>query len=313
MTPEVLPEKDVHETALVPSIASDHELSTIIANAERGIEAFKKIKAIALKVTNSQDWVDENGKPYLQGSGAEKVGRLFGVNWTIDQNVKLDTYPDGHFMYTYFGVFSWRGAMIEAIGTRSSRDPFFSRAKGQDIPPTEIDHGDLKKSAYTNCIANGITRILGIRNLTWDEVRSGGIDQEKAGKVEYKGTSSNAEGDITTIGFGKHKGKTLAEVPTDYLQWLLKDMVDKKQKPLLQEAIKTELENRRSGGIKDAEKPVPSPLDTLDAALVKAKTQDEAKAAWTGWVATAGLTDEQIGEGGARYNARHKELREAGV
>ena len=43
------------------------------------------------------------------------------------------------------------------------------------------------------------------------------------------------------------------------------------------------------------------------------KTQEEAKAAWTAWVGTEGLTEEQIGEGGARYNARHKELKEAGV
>ena len=34
-------------------------------------------------------------------------------------------------------------------------------------------------------VVNGVTRILGIRNLTWEEVKDGGIDKSKAPKVNY--------------------------------------------------------------------------------------------------------------------------------
>jgi hypothetical protein len=144
-----------------------------------------KIKQLCLKVCNTNDFLDQGGKPYLAVSGAEKIARLFGVSWTIYEPV-LEIDPEtGHFQYTYSGKFSLGGASIEAIGTRSSKDPFFSRAKGADIPPSEIDRGDLKKSAYTNCIGNGVTRLLGIRAMTWEEVRAGGVDTAKVGKVTY--------------------------------------------------------------------------------------------------------------------------------
>lgn len=166
----------------------------VAEQAEKRIEAVNKIKMLALKVTNHQDWVDMGGKPYLQGSGSEKVARLFGISWTISEPV-LETSDDGHFSYTYMGVFSLSGASIEAVGTRSSKDPFFSRSKGKDLPPSEIDRGDIKKAAYSNCTANGVTRLLGIRNLTWNEVRDSGVNVSGVNKVEYGNKSANIPDD----------------------------------------------------------------------------------------------------------------------
>lgn len=151
--------------------------------AERKIEAVKKIKIMALAVTNSGDWIDEGGRPYLQSSGAEKIARLFGISWNIEEPL-VEYDEDGHFTYTYKGTFSIKGVTIEAVGTRSSRDPFFSKSHGKDIPPSEISKADVKKSAFTNLTANGITRLLGIRNLTWEELKEAGINPSK--KVEFK-------------------------------------------------------------------------------------------------------------------------------
>jgi len=138
------------------------------------------VKQVALAVTNPQDWVDQDGRPYLQASGGEKVARLFGISWRIEEpTVERDS--DGHYTYTYKGTFALQsGIEIEAIGTRSSRDKFFTtryEGKGDDrqrieLTPVLVDRGDVKKSAYTNLLANGITRLLGLRNLTWDEVEA---------------------------------------------------------------------------------------------------------------------------------------------
>ena len=187
----VLPEDNL------PMLGND-TLLQLAAKAEKQIEAIKTIKSVVLKVTNPQDWVDQNGRPYLQASGGEKVARIFGISWTIGEPL-LETEPDGHFAYTYKGVFTLQGISIEAIGTRSSKDGFFKKY-GQDaqsgekttLPPSEIDKGDVKKSAYTNLIGNGITRLLGIRNLTWEEVIAGGIDKSKTGSVKYKGAGDQA-------------------------------------------------------------------------------------------------------------------------
>jgi hypothetical protein len=149
-------------------IMSDN-LVAIAQAAEKRVAAIRRIKAVALSVTNKNDWLDQEGRPYLWGSGAEKVARLFGISWRVDEPV-LYVEDDGHYAYTYKGEFGMGVSTIEAIGSRSSRDPFFSRSHGQDVPLDKIDRQDVKKAAYTNCVGNGVTRLLGIRNLTWEEV-----------------------------------------------------------------------------------------------------------------------------------------------
>ena len=172
----------VSEKDLLP--LPDDSIIEAAQQAERKIEAVKKIKTMALAVTNSNDWIDEGGKPYLQSSGAEKIARLFGISSVIDEPT-IEYDEDGHFTYTYRGTFSIKGVSIEAVGTRSSRDPFFSKSHGKEIPPSEISKADVKKAAFTNLTANGITRLLGIRNLTWEELKEAGI--KSAGKkVEFK-------------------------------------------------------------------------------------------------------------------------------
>jgi len=179
---------------LLPAIA-DNTLIAIAEQAEKRVDAMNKIKRMALKLTNPHDWVDESGRPYLQASGAEKVARLFGISWRISEPIK-ETAEGGHFIYTYHGEFSLAGATIEAVGTRSSKDGFFKKYKYQgegddrekiELPASEIDPGDVKKAAYTNLLANGITRLLGIRNLTYGELAEyAGIQQSQVTSVEYK-------------------------------------------------------------------------------------------------------------------------------
>lgn len=173
----------------MPAISSD-SLIAMAEQAGKRIEAVKAIKQTSLKVTNENDWVDQNGKPYLQASGGEKIARLFGISWTIDEPT-IEYEESGHFTYTYKGVFSLANASIEAIGTRSSKDGFFKKYEWEngvkkELPVSAISKDDVKKSAYTNLIGNGITRLLGIRNLTYDDLKISGIDVTKITKVEYK-------------------------------------------------------------------------------------------------------------------------------
>lgn len=169
----------------LPAIADD-SLLAIAEVAEKRIDAMIKIKRLALKMTNAHDWTDQGGKPYLQVSGSEKVGRLFGISWRIDEPM-LESEEGGHFGYTYKGYFTLAGVTIEVIGTRSSKDPFFKKYKdGAELPPSAIDKGDVKKAAYTNLLGSGITRILGLRNLTWSELETAGINKDAVSKVDFK-------------------------------------------------------------------------------------------------------------------------------
>lgn len=183
---------------IVPVIASE-TLIAIAEQAEKRADAMNKIKKVAIKLTNKFDWTDQGGKPYLQVSGAEKIARLFGISWRIDEP-EFEREESGHFTYSYKGYFSLAGATIEAIGTRSSKDGFFKKygyesGSKQELPPSEIDKGDVKKSAYTNCIGNGITRLLGIRNMTYEDLQEfAGITQDMIGKVDYKKSGKQDQG-----------------------------------------------------------------------------------------------------------------------
>ena len=179
---------EVVDSSLVP-VASE-ALVELAAQAERRVEAINKIKQYSLRLTQPGDWVDQNGRPYLQVSGAEKIARLFGISWRIDEPIREDL-EGGHYIYTYKGYFSLAGAEIEAIGSRSSKDPFFKRyvyvnGERKELPPSEIDPGDVKKAAYTNCIGNGITRLLGLRNISYEDLEKvAGIKREQITKIKY--------------------------------------------------------------------------------------------------------------------------------
>jgi hypothetical protein len=177
----------------LPAI-SDDSLLAVAEAAEKRIDAMVKIKRLSLKMTNPHDWTDQGGKPYLQVSGAEKIGRLFGISWRIDEP-SIDHEEGGHFGYTYKGYFTLAGVTIEVIGTRSSKDPFFKKYKdGTELPASAIDKGDVKKAAYTNLLGSGITRILGLRNLTWEELEAAGITQGAVTKVDFKEKGKKKEG-----------------------------------------------------------------------------------------------------------------------
>lgn len=184
------------------AITLDNDLLLQTAEAaDKRITAINRIKSLALRVTSAHDWVDQGNKPYLQASGSQKVARLFGISWQINEP-KVEVYEDGHFMYSYTGTFTMQNVSIEALGTRSSRDPFFKRyAKTTEnqrveLPPTEIDRGDVQKAAFTNLLGNGITSLLGLKNMTWEEVSKGGVSQGATASVDYSSskTQETSEG-----------------------------------------------------------------------------------------------------------------------
>lgn len=193
------------------SIADDF-LIQVAEQAEKRIDAVIKIKKIALKVTNPRDWSDQNGNPYLGVSGSEKIANLFNISWRIDEPI-YEQDSDGHYTYSFKGYFSLGGRTIEAEGSRSSRDGFFNQYKYEEkdgkkekkeTPISErTNKRDVKMAALTNLFGNGITRILGIRNLTWDDLKEfAGITRDQVASVQYK-----KGGDKPPVDMPKEKGK----------------------------------------------------------------------------------------------------------
>lgn len=159
----------------------------ILAAANRRIAQLDKIVKLSISRTNQNDWVDQGGKPYLTCSGAEKIARLFGVCWKDVKSEKIISSDEQgqYYFYEFSGIFTLGSDSITAVGTCSQKDQFFAKSGGKIKPLSEIDETNIRKAAYSNMVVNGVTRILGIRNLTWEEVKDGGIDKSKAPKVNY--------------------------------------------------------------------------------------------------------------------------------
>lgn len=172
---ELSPMEPEDSSVVVKGSLSEANLVQLASQAEKRVNALKQIKTAVLSLTNNHDWILESGRPYLQSSGAEKVARAFGIGWKA-QEPTVDFREDGHYTYTFKGAFTFNDDSIEVIGTRSSYDPFFRKKKGQDPQPDEVDKANVKKAAYTNMIGNGITRMLGIRNMTVAELAHANIN-----------------------------------------------------------------------------------------------------------------------------------------
>lgn len=196
------------------NLINDDDLIMLAETAEKRIAAVKKIITLALKVTTEKDWVNQGKKPYLQGDGAEAVANLFGISWRFIEKPEKVAEEEGHYRYEAVLEVSFRGRTIEVMGARSTKDTFFSTRYKWDekekkkmpfqLPISEIDSADVMKASVTNAIANGVTRILGIRNASWAMLKEAGLDIDKISKVDY-GTAPEMSSESKDIKVETHK------------------------------------------------------------------------------------------------------------
>lgn len=161
--------------------ASADNIMYMAERADKMITAMNKIMSAALKITSEHDWTLIGGKPYLQESGATKVARLFGISWQIGEP-KIECDSEGYKTFTYKGRFEMRGQFIECEGSRSMKDEFFCGKADKRKSVDEISERNVRQAAYTNCINNGIKRIIpGLRGIDVKTLEESGID---AGKIK---------------------------------------------------------------------------------------------------------------------------------
>lgn len=206
--------KQTEELVVVPVDIEVLSLEQAVNQAERNVVVFKKITGIVLKVTKEKDWVKMGDNYQIKGSASERVGGLIGVSWSHLQPLKEYSEDDlgKYYIYTFTGTFTLGRRSIEAIGTCSQRDKFFSVASGKILPTSEIDETDIKKSAYTNCIMNGVTRLLGIRGLDAEDLKNAGLNIDLIASVNFRESGQDSDSgaqkrkDIREYLLAKNKG-----------------------------------------------------------------------------------------------------------
>jgi hypothetical protein len=158
----------------------------------------------------------------LMGPGAERIRIVAPIgfmnktrreeHWTKEHGPGYTVYYEAE---VYLG--SPRTGLLPVIGSCSSDDDFFSTEHAElpynvenpehkaaldsgegrltdnntkiyirrRIPASEVTKENIEKSALTNLIVNGVTRVLGIRSISAEELKEVGIDADKIGGFEY--------------------------------------------------------------------------------------------------------------------------------
>ena len=170
----------------------DADAQRALATVDRRIAFYTQVRARSVKLTLPQDWVDQNGKPYLMGSGTERLKALWGIYVKPGLRISPDMAEvrralksREHVTVTVIGTAgsAVTGEESEFVGARSSDDAFFSDRRGG---VETVDPADLVKAAVTNFEVQAITRLLGFRGMTWADLEEYGIRQDQAAKVTYR-------------------------------------------------------------------------------------------------------------------------------
>lgn len=193
-----LPQQQQPEPAALLDASSDNILY-LAERADAYIGAMNKIMEAALKITSEHDWCLIGGKPYLQESGSTKVARLFGISVQLIGQPIVERDAEGYKTYTYKARFMLKDQFVECVGSRSMREDFFSRGKNGMKKPDEIDERDVKMAAYTNCMNNGIKRLIpNLRNIDVATLERAGLDVQRINGYTFREGSKGGKNGSTS-------------------------------------------------------------------------------------------------------------------
>ena len=88
-----------------------------------------------------------------------------------------------------------RGQFIECEGSRSMKDEFFGGKADKRKSVDEISERNVRQAAYTNCINNGIKRIIpGLRGIDVKTLDDAGINTSKINGYAFKDGGKGGSG-----------------------------------------------------------------------------------------------------------------------
>jgi len=217
--------KEIQALREPDKVLTPTDYESVIAIAEKRITAMEQVKKYALKQLKPSAFTDWNGTPRLTADAAEHIARLFGVSWRDITVIKHEARDkDGPFyFYTATAVFSLPNSVdyVEVMGTASARDDLWAKRDGKVLPAEEIDETNIMKKAISNMIANGVPRLLGMADLTHDDLAAAGIDTSGMSSVSFGGRTGGAT---------KAKEFTAEDQKTaDSLRHMLTEMSDKNE------------------------------------------------------------------------------------
>lgn len=213
-----------------------------MAVLEARVRMMDRLLNYAIAATHIGQWKMLGDKPWPTGPACEAMARRCAVSWDKPESERRDVSDEmgPAYSWTYRARFYLPGGLdsIWAEGHCSSRDAFLGTGidyDNRELP--DVEEGIIRQAANTNMIVNGVTRLLGVRNLSRERLDQllGAGASDKMGKVAYEaGAKGGGRGKLEEekpIPFGHSKGKKIGEAPDDDLAWLLGRMKEPASDP----------------------------------------------------------------------------------
>jgi hypothetical protein len=189
---------------------SDKEVDDFIARVERRNMAIEKITNAALKRLMPTDFVDFSGKPYLQGVAAERLKKYFGIQVTDVERIPAKGYDvveedtAVRLRVTYQANYRLGDMVQVGVGVRDTHNKFLCKTGDDYKELADINLPNLDQSARTAMERDGISRLLGMRGLTWEYLKEIGFTADKTARVSF---AKGSEGGNATSGDSDAQGK----------------------------------------------------------------------------------------------------------
>jgi hypothetical protein len=212
-------EKETTSNAL--KIVENLEPATVAQVMQR-IVNFQNVIQKTLKEGHDYGVIPGTGnKPTLLKPGAEKILMLMGVTSEYEIIERVQDYDKGFFAFTVKCVLSRGGQVItEGVGHANTRERRYTRVKeGREPQDPYTLANTVLKMAKKRAQVDATLTIAALSEIFTQDIEDMDIAENT-----YNPNVDNP-GDIV-VTFGKHKGKRLADIPIDYVEWLAKNARD---------------------------------------------------------------------------------------
>lgn len=188
MSEEEAVQVEVEKEDAIPeprALASTNQFD-MVREAEARAEMIGKIIPSLVKACHKRNIIDMGGNPYIDDDGCQKIARTIGISYS---QPAVDGYYDTDektkekvWVVEVSGEASAFGQSLHEVGACTSSDQFLAR---RDLPMIQLKI-EVKKKAYANWRGRCVRGLLGLKELTWEELEKYGFTRDGANSVDFK-------------------------------------------------------------------------------------------------------------------------------
>lgn len=218
---------------------------TYIQGTMSKIHQFQVLVEKNLRQNHDFGVIPGTSKPTLLKPGAEKILMLMGLTSEYELIERVQDYENGFFAFTVKCVLlKGEQKITEGVGHCNTKEKKYIKQDPFTLANTCLKMAKKRAQIDATLTVASLSEIF-TQDIEDMDIRGNPTENTYNQKVDNPAD--------VVLGFGKHKGKRLGEVPADYVEWLadnardtwLKDAAKKllaagTQDPLVQEVLPTE-------------------------------------------------------------------------